>query len=172
MESCQCLYCCLFIRKSSKCCMFQAPLIRQDAHRLRPEVFQQVLLLLGRQLGRQVPDEEGALSPGRRERSGAWASPRQRQRRLGRRHLPRRSSQRRADARRGRPPRRREVMVRLAQRMLGPGKQRESWSPRETGPPERFASLPRRRAVPGPVRAAAGGQRGFEVKRGRERRRC
>lgn len=70
---------------------YQAPLIGQDAHRLRPEVLQQVLLLLGRQLGRQVPDEEGAVSPGWGERSGAWASSRQRQRRLGPRHLPRSS---------------------------------------------------------------------------------
>lgn len=73
---------------------YQAPLVGQDAHRLRPEVLEQVLLLLGRQLGRQVPDEEGAVAPGRGERSGAWASSRQRQRRLGHRHGPRGSSRR------------------------------------------------------------------------------
>lgn len=76
---------------------YQSPLIRQDAHGLRPEILKQVLFLLRGQLGRQVPHQEGSVAPRRGQRSGARASSGRGQRLLGGRHRPRRRKDRDAE---------------------------------------------------------------------------
>lgn len=68
---------------------YQSPLIRQHAHRLRPEVLEQILLLLRAQLGGQMPHQEGSVAPRRRRGSSRTrTSPRPGQLLLGRRHFP------------------------------------------------------------------------------------